>query len=324
MFIKIRRGWEIPESAATPEGVYLRRRQFLAAAGLGAAAPSGARQRRTSRRSGRSFGRPLSGEAQRDLQARPRHHAGSRSRPTTTTTMSSTAARTWSISHRRCPFGPGPSPSTAWWRSRRPSTSTRCEADAAGRAALSPSLRRGLVDGGAVERLCAEEPGRSRRALARAPSTSASRPSTIPTWRPGLSQSWYPWPYIEGLTMAEATNELAFMVDRHVRQAGAEAERRAAASGDAVEVRIQIGEGHREDQLHRRAAEEFLGAAPGQRIRLLGQREPGGRRIRAGARPTSGRWARDGTVPTQLFNGYGAYVAGLYSGMQDLGDKLYR
>ena len=29
---------------------------------------------------------------------------------------------------------------------------------------------------------------------------------------PGQRQVWYPWPYTEGLTMAEATNELAFMV----------------------------------------------------------------------------------------------------------------
>lgn len=28
---------------------------------------------------------------------------------------------------------------------------------------------------------------------------------------PGLRSSWYPWPYVEGLTMAEATNELAFI-----------------------------------------------------------------------------------------------------------------
>ena len=27
----------------------------------------------------------------------------------------------------------------------------------------------------------------------------------------GQKQSWYPWPYVEGLTMAEATNELTFM-----------------------------------------------------------------------------------------------------------------
>ena len=29
---------------------------------------------------------------------------------------------------------------------------------------------------------------------------------------PGQRQVWYPWPYVEGLTMAEATNELAFLV----------------------------------------------------------------------------------------------------------------
>src|SRR5438045_5617008 len=28
---------------------------------------------------------------------------------------------------------------------------------------------------------------------------------------PGQKQSWFPWPYVEGLTMAEATNELAFL-----------------------------------------------------------------------------------------------------------------
>jgi sulfoxide reductase catalytic subunit YedY len=28
---------------------------------------------------------------------------------------------------------------------------------------------------------------------------------------PGLRQSWYPWPYVEGLTIEEATNELAFL-----------------------------------------------------------------------------------------------------------------
>ena len=29
---------------------------------------------------------------------------------------------------------------------------------------------------------------------------------------PGQRQTWYPWPYVEGLTMAEATNDLAFIV----------------------------------------------------------------------------------------------------------------
>jgi sulfoxide reductase catalytic subunit YedY len=32
-----------------------------------------------------------------------------------------------------------------------------------------------------------------------------------PGMAPGQREFWYPWPYIEGLTMAEATNELAFV-----------------------------------------------------------------------------------------------------------------
>ena len=40
----------------------------------------------------------------------------------------------------------------------------------------------------------------------------AWRPSSIPRSRPASGQTWYPWPYVEGLTIAEATNELAFLV----------------------------------------------------------------------------------------------------------------
>ena len=33
-----------------------------------------------------------------------------------------------------------------------------------------------------------------------------------PMMAPGQRQFWYPWPYVEGLTMAEAANDLAFLV----------------------------------------------------------------------------------------------------------------
>lgn len=32
-----------------------------------------------------------------------------------------------------------------------------------------------------------------------------------PTMASGQKQGWYPWPYREGLTIAEATNDLAFI-----------------------------------------------------------------------------------------------------------------
>ena len=34
----------------------------------------------------------------------------------------------------------------------------------------------------------------------------------LPDVATGQKQLWYPWPYVEGLTIAEATNELAFLV----------------------------------------------------------------------------------------------------------------
>ena len=52
----------------------------------------------------------------------------------------------------------------------------------------------------------------------------------------GQRASWYPWPYVEGLTMAEATNELAFLVTG----ACVEVAGRAASSCGAVEVRFQV------------------------------------------------------------------------------------
>ena len=37
-------------------------------------------------------------------------------------------------------------------------------------------------------------------------------PSWIPASPAARSSIWYPWPYVEGLTLAEATNDLAFLV----------------------------------------------------------------------------------------------------------------
>ena len=49
----------------------------------------------------------------------------------------------------------------------------------------------------------------------------------------------------------------------------------ADPSGDAVEVRIQVGEIDRQDQLRRRPAADLLASPRPGRIRLLGQRQPG-------------------------------------------------
>lgn len=36
--------------------------------------------------------------------------------------------------------------------------------------------------------------------------------ASLPRFEPGLRNSLYPWPYVEGMTMQEAQNDLSFMV----------------------------------------------------------------------------------------------------------------
>ena len=64
--------------------------------------------------------------------------------------------------------------------------------------------------------------------------------------------------------------------DRPLRQADPEAERRAAAPGSTLEIRLQVDQVDRPLHLHRRAPAQFLAGDPGQRVRLLGERQSRG------------------------------------------------
>ena len=97
-----------------------------------------------------------------------------------------------------------------------------------------------------------------------------------PEMASGQKQFWYPWPYVEGLTMRRGDQRARLHRHRPVRQADRAAERRAAAPRGAVEIRLQIDQIDRPLHLHRRAPEELLGRDPGHRVRLLGERQPRG------------------------------------------------
>ena len=99
----------------------------------------------------------------------------------------------------------------------------------------------GVVDRRSLQRLPAEGADRFRAALGDA------KYLLMQTFEDddvaeGQKQFWYPWPYIEGLTMAEATNELAFIATA-ITEADSEAERRTAPPRRAVEVRLQAHQG---------------------------------------------------------------------------------
>ena len=97
-----------------------------------------------------------------------------------------------------------------------------------------------------------------------------------PSVATGQHMAWFPWPYVEGLTIAEATNDLAFLATGAYGHPMAQAARRAAAAGGAVEVRLQVDQVDRALHLHRQAADGHVGEAAIVRVRLLCQRQPEG------------------------------------------------
>ena len=96
-----------------------------------------------------------------------------------------------------------------------------------------------------------------------------------PKMAPGQRLAWFPWPYVEGLTMAEATNELAFLAT------GAYGHPLARQHGAPLRLAVPWKYGFKSIKsivkfsFVARAAEGHVGSLAGVRIRLLGQRQSG-------------------------------------------------
>lgn len=137
-----------------------------------------------------------------------------------------------------------------------------------------------------------------------------------PKVAPGLRQTWYPWPYVESLTMAEATNELAFLAT------GAYGHPIAKQQGAPLRVAVPWKYGFKSIKSVVRFS--FTDKRPKGMWEALQSSEYG---FWANVNPEvpHPRWSQAseeviGTGerrPTLLFNGYGDYVAGLYKGMEN-------
>lgn len=133
---------------------------------------------------------------------------------------------------------------------------------------------------------------------------------------PGFGQVFYPWPYVEGLTMAEATNELAFMVT------GLYGKPVPRQNGAPLRLVTPWKYGFKSIKSIVRIA--FTDERPVSFWEQLQSSEYG---FWANVNPEvpHPRWSQAmervlGTgerVPTQLYNGYGEYVADLYKGLQN-------
>ena len=141
-----------------------------------------------------------------------------------------------------------------------------------------------------------------------------------PNGAPGLNDIWYPWPYVEGLTMAEATNELAFLAT------GAYGHPIAKQMGAPLRLAVPWKYGFKSVKSIVRFS--FVEQRPKGMWEALQAAEYG---FWANVNPEvpHPRWSQAseeviGTGerrPTLLFNGYGDYVADLYKGMN--GERLW-
>jgi sulfoxide reductase catalytic subunit YedY len=135
-----------------------------------------------------------------------------------------------------------------------------------------------------------------------------------PSVAPGQRQSWYPWPYVEGLTVAEAGNELAFLVT------GAYGKPVSKVQGAPLRLAVPWKYGFKSIKSIVRF--NFTDQRPKSYWEALQSSEYG---FWANVNPQvpHPRWSQateeliglNERRPTLLFNGYAEYVADLYKGL---------
>jgi sulfoxide reductase catalytic subunit YedY len=138
--------------------------------------------------------------------------------------------------------------------------------------------------------------------------------STMAPGQRGINSFW-PWPYVEGLTMAEATNELAFMVT------GAYGKPVSKPQGAPLRLAVPWKYGFKSIKSIVRF--NFTDERPKTFWELSGPTEYG---FWANVNPQvpHPRWSQATETflttrerrPTLLFNGYGEFVADLYKGLE--------
>ncbi|MDB5314306.1 MAG: protein-methionine-sulfoxide reductase catalytic subunit MsrP [Rhodospirillales bacterium] len=307
MLIKRKRGWELPESAASPEALVINRRKGLAAgAGTIAALAGGGAQ------------------AQAALPELPAMR-----NPRFPGVRALTSERDATTFNNFYEFGTDKAISRAAQRMPLSPWTLKVDGMVAQPAEFDvDGLRRRMPLEERVYRLrCVEAWGMTvpwtgfplAALLAMVQPQPAAKyvvfeTARLPAVMPGLRQSWYPWPYTEGCTIEEAQNELSFMAmglyGKHLPQ----------QNGGPIRVLFPWKYG-------------FKSGKSFSRITLTDQRPVSfWERIQAqeygfwanvNPEVPHPRWSQaserllgsNERVPTQLFNGYGEFVAGLYTGL---------
>jgi sulfoxide reductase catalytic subunit YedY len=326
MLIKVKRGWELPDSAATPEHVYLNRRRFMAGAAAGAVA--GAVLGPSALLSGAAHAAEGEADPTADLYPVPRNESFQLDRALTEEQVAITYNNFYEFgSHKEI------------WRAAqalpiRPWTVTFDGAVEEERTVDIDTLIRAMPLEERLYRLrCVEAWAMAvpwsgfpmAKLVEYARPLGSAKYVRMETFQDagiasGQRQFWYPWPYVEGLTMAEATNELAFMVTGLYGK--------PAPKQNGAPLRLAVPWKYGFKSIKSLVRFTFTEERPVSFWEDLQASEYG---FWANVNPEvpHARWSQaterligtDERVPTQLYNGYAEYVAHIYNGME--GERLF-
>lgn len=318
MLIKSKRGWEMPESAATPERVYLGRRELLGA-GLGAAAGGLALP-------GLAQAQRLTDDPSAGLYPVERNPRYELDREITPEDLSTTYNNFYEFgSHKQIWQAAQDLPIRPWTVTFDGLVEEEKTVDIDTLLAAMP-LEERVYRHRCVEAWSMAVPwsGFGLAALVDyARPLGSAKYLRMETFHDtavasGQKQFWYPWPYIEGLTIEEATNEIAFIAT------GLYGKPIPKQNGAPLRLTVPWKYGFKSIKSIVRFT--FTDERPVSFWEELQASEYG---FWANVNPEvpHKRWSQatervlgtDEKVPTLLFNGYGEFVASLYEGMDSEG-----
>ena len=319
MLIKTNRSWQMPERDATSEHIFLNRRHFLSAMGLGTTTLIG----RNVFAAKRKIGDPTA-----NLYPAKRNEKFKLDRPLTEEKDAASYNNFYEFgSHKRIAFEASALKIRPWTVSFEGMVEKAIQVDIDTLIRAMP-LEERLYRMRCVEAWSMAVPwtGFPMTELVKfAQPLSSAKYVVMQTFHDkdmarGQKQVWYPWPYTEGLTIAEATNELTFMVT------GVYGKPAANQFGAPLRLIVPWKYGFKSAKSLVRFL--FTDKRPTTFWEQIQSSEYG---FWANVNPEvpHPRWSQatervlgsNARVPTLLYNGYGEQVAHLYKDMK--GEKLF-